>query len=127
MTGRGRDDFAWQKHANCADININPTIFSVPERATEALKVCKNCPVQEPCEQLGKGNVGVWGGKAKYPRAGRPRRGLTLTDDDASMTLVECRRCDEPWLVHTLSPKLFRTIATFCPACIPVIYPAVAW
>ena len=122
-----RGDLAWQEHAACAPDDIDPTMFSVPERATEALKVCRACPVQEPCEKLGKGIDGVWGNRAKYPRVGRPRRGLSLAEDDASLTLLECRRCDEPWLVHTLWPKLFRVITTWCPACIPVLYPVVAW
>lgn len=61
-TPRSRGDDRWQMHAACVD--ANPSIFFDPDRYTDALAVCAQCPVKDPCRELGQEQPagGVWGG-----------------------------------------------------------------
>lgn len=64
---RAHTDTSWQDSANCLD--ANPAIFFDRTRAADALLVCRQCPVKDPCHELGRGaGEGVWGGKAHYKR-----------------------------------------------------------
>jgi hypothetical protein len=61
---------SWQELAACVD--ANPNIFFDPARYRDALAVCKECPVQKPCHELGRGQAdGVWGGRVHQKYQGR--------------------------------------------------------
>ena len=61
-----RHNTGWQERAACID--ANPRIFFDASRYTEALTICADCPVKDPCRELGKGTEGVWGGRVHMPR-----------------------------------------------------------
>ncbi len=62
MRPKRRRDTTWQEHAACVD--ANPAIFFDPDRYADALLVCRECPVQAPCRELGRGQAdGVWGNR----------------------------------------------------------------
>lgn len=63
-------NLGWIDLAAC--VGHDPRKFEEPHRFREALEVCKECPVQAPCRELGKGMEGVWGGRPYY--ADRRRR-----------------------------------------------------
>ena len=68
------DETPWQHLANCRD--ANPRIFFDPDRYAEALLVCADCPVKNPCLGSQRGAEGVWAGqvfKGVKPRTRRAR------------------------------------------------------
>ena len=62
---------SWIEQALCAE--IDPELF-FPDKggpARDAIKVCKRCPVQEPCLQFAIDNRiidGIWGGQVPNQR-----------------------------------------------------------
>ena len=67
-----RQPTGWQDHAACRD--QDPTLFFKSHLAQWGLQVCAGCVVQTPCAASRHGSEGIWGGKAHYPRVGRPRK-----------------------------------------------------
>ena len=55
---------AWQTIASCLGKNTDLWFPSSGERGTEAKRVCRSCPVQEPCLEFGLDQPeGIWGGE----------------------------------------------------------------
>lgn len=52
-------------------------VYDDPTRTTEARRICRDCPLQQPCavQALLNGDVGVWGGTTDVQR-GRIRHAL---------------------------------------------------
>jgi hypothetical protein len=45
---------------------------------TEAIKLCRGCPVIDPCRDVGKfQSWGIWGGRDVSRRPGRPKKTTT--------------------------------------------------
>ncbi len=66
----------WLDHAPCR----GATALFFPERgdthaAGDALAICRTCPVQAQCAELGRGErFGIWGGDSRNQRLARHRR-----------------------------------------------------
>lgn len=58
------------------------------ESSREAKAICAECPVQTPCQQAGKGEAGVWGGRPEDPR--RVGSGGHRVGQLVDLTCVEC-------------------------------------
>jgi hypothetical protein len=62
LAKRVASDMGWQGLAACA--GHDPELFFDPERYAAALAVCRHCPVQGPCRELGRTQrYGVWAGR----------------------------------------------------------------
>lgn len=61
----------WQDEALCAQTDPNLFFPEKGEPATEAKKICVNCPVQMECLEYAQDRgmlSGVWGNKTAYER-----------------------------------------------------------
>lgn len=68
------DDPAWMRDAACAHIDVTPETdpwFGDRRLVDQAKKVCRDCPVKEPCLAYALANRiehGVWGGTSARER-----------------------------------------------------------
>lgn len=75
------DPMEWKAQAACRGMDTALFFPKQGEPNTEALKVCKTCPVAEPCLAFALKNFerfGVWGGRSERQRR-HYRREIRLT------------------------------------------------
>lgn len=109
----------WRERAACRDC-IDPGIF-FPESSRDYaearwMRYCGTCPVKVECEQAGRKEFGIWGGKTDAARGRSSRHkyaeskyGRRRPTDVCEEDVERCVRCGG-W-----------TAFLVCPSCVPVI------